>query len=220
MKIGFLTIGQSPRHDILEEILPQLSDLKVIEAGALDGLSADQIASLRPGEGEETLVSRLRDGKQVVMGKKKLHPLLNEAINRLHNAGAEISILLCTGTFELTSAPIPLIQPGRIMRNLIGSILSKEGKLGLIVPLEDQKKQIEDVWKEFVDDIKILTLSPYMGLRPGPEWFKALSDRDLVVMDCMGYRLEHERLVRMYTKRPVFLPKRLISSLVKEFYQL
>ncbi len=220
MKVGFLTIGQSPRHDILEEILPQLSNLKAIEAGALDGLSRDQIASLSPEEGEETLVSRLRDGKQVVVGKRKLSPLLKKAINRLRKSGAEIAILLCTGTFELTSTPIPLIQPGRIMRNLIGSILSKEGKLGLIVPLEGQKKQIEDVWKEFVDDIKSLALSPYMSFRPRSEWFKALLDRDLIVMDCMGYRLEHELLVRTYTKRPVFLPKRMISSLVKEFYQL
>jgi len=220
LKVGFLTIGQSPRHDILEEILPQFPDIRKIEAGALDGLSAEHIAKLRPEEGDEVLVSRLRSGQQVIMGKKKLCPLLSEAINRLKLAGAEIAILLCTGTFKLSSTPIPLIQPGRIMRNSVGSILSKEGKLGLIIPLKSQKSQIEGVWRKFVEDIRIVTMSPYLSNKPPTQKLKRLADRDLIVMDCMGYRLEHEHLIRMYTKRPVFLPKRLISLLVKEFYQL
>lgn len=220
LKIGFLTIGQSPRHDILEEILSHTQHLEAIEVGALDNLSAEQIAMLKPVNKDETLVSRLRNGRQVTISKKRLIPLLIEAINRLHLAGADMAFLLCTDTFEITFTPIPLIQPGRIMRTLIRSILSENGKLGLVVPLEAQITKIKGNWAKFVSDIKTITFSPYLGNKPPLEKLRSLADRDLIVMDCMGYRIEHERLIRMYTKRPVFLPKRLISSLIEEFYQV
>ncbi|RLG48684.1 MAG: hypothetical protein DRN90_03220 [Thermoproteota archaeon] len=220
MRVGFLTIGQSPRHDILKEILPLIPNVTPVEAGALDNISDEQIMLLKPEKKDEMLVSRLRDGRQVILGKKKLIPLLNDAVVRLHSVGAKIAFLLCTSTFDFSSAPIPVIQPGRIMRNLIGLLLSNEGKLGLVVPLEDQKQQITEVWKRFVRDIKVITLSPYRGHELQPRELEFLKDRDLIVMDCMGYRLEHERLIRRHTKRPVLLPKRLIPLLLKEFYQL
>jgi protein AroM len=220
LKIGFLTIGQSPRHDILEEIFSQTQRLEVIEAGALDNLSTEQIAMLKPVDKDETLVSRLRNGQQVTISKKRLIPLLNEAIKRLHLAGADIALLLCTDTFEITTTPIPLIQPGRIMRTFVGSILSENGKLGLVVPLEAQIRKIKDNWVKFVSNIKAIAFSPYLDNKPSLEELRSLTDRDLIVMDCMGYRIEHERLIRMYTKRPVFLPKRLISLLIEEFYQV
>ena len=50
--IGTVTIGQSPRGDIVTEILQILgSDYKIIEAGALDGLSQQDVAAFQPGPG-------------------------------------------------------------------------------------------------------------------------------------------------------------------------
>ena len=54
IQIGALTIGQSPRVDVTADIAPILEpEITLLEAGALDGLTADEIAALRPGTGEQ-----------------------------------------------------------------------------------------------------------------------------------------------------------------------
>lgn len=52
-RVGFLTIGQSPREDITAEVKPLLAaNIEVVEYGLLDDLSAERIGSLAPHEQE------------------------------------------------------------------------------------------------------------------------------------------------------------------------
>ena len=61
-KIGAITVGQSPRVDLIPEIQPILGDsVEIIQAGALDGLSKEEIAKFVPRPGENVLVSRLTE---------------------------------------------------------------------------------------------------------------------------------------------------------------
>jgi len=51
-KIGAVTIGQSPRVDIVPEFRAAAGlELEIVERGALDGLSPDEIRTLAPGRG-------------------------------------------------------------------------------------------------------------------------------------------------------------------------
>jgi len=65
--VHFLTIGQSPRPDVVPEILGMLgdaaADVETVEAGALDGLSRQEVRAGAPRDGEMPLVSRLRSGE-------------------------------------------------------------------------------------------------------------------------------------------------------------
>ena len=48
-KLGVITIGQSPRSDVVPEIIPYLGDnVEVIEAGALDGLTYEEMKNIKP----------------------------------------------------------------------------------------------------------------------------------------------------------------------------
>ena len=48
-KIGAITVGQSPRVDLIPEIQPILGDsVEIIQAGALDGLSKEEISKFGP----------------------------------------------------------------------------------------------------------------------------------------------------------------------------
>ena len=51
MKIGLITIGQSPRVDVVPEMVQILGDVDIIECGALDNLTAEEIQKLAPKEG-------------------------------------------------------------------------------------------------------------------------------------------------------------------------
>ncbi|MCR3923245.1 MAG: AroM family protein, partial [Firmicutes bacterium] len=65
-KIGAITVGQSPRDDVIPEMVPFLGDdVEVIQVGALDGMEYDEILELKPIKGDYVLVSKLRDGRSV-----------------------------------------------------------------------------------------------------------------------------------------------------------
>ena len=81
--LGVVTIGQSPRSDMVPE-MPMVADLvEVRERGALDGLSAADLKALAPEPGDETLTTRLRDGSSVVIGRAGILPRLQSAIDIL-----------------------------------------------------------------------------------------------------------------------------------------
>ena len=63
MKVGAITIGQSPRTDVVQELFPLMGEqVELIQAGALDGLTREDIQAFAPGPEDYTLISRLRDG--------------------------------------------------------------------------------------------------------------------------------------------------------------
>jgi len=91
LKVGLLTIGQSPRQDITSDLPESPSSLEIIEAGALDDLSAEQIESLKPKESETVYVSKLRNGSEVLVAKERLAPLLQEKIRFLRHNDAKVA---------------------------------------------------------------------------------------------------------------------------------
>ena len=77
MKIGAITVGQSPRTDVTGDILPIFQGkIELIERGALDGLTREDIARFAPRGDDYVLVSvpqnteglsTLRPGDEVIM---------------------------------------------------------------------------------------------------------------------------------------------------------
>ncbi|MDN5940637.1 MAG: AroM family protein [Nitrospira sp.] len=60
MKIGAVTIGQSPRDDIIPEIREILGpEVEIVERGALDGLSLKEVNDFYPGPPGPILVTRM-----------------------------------------------------------------------------------------------------------------------------------------------------------------
>ena len=48
-RLGLITIGQSPRQDIVQDMLPILgSSHELLQRGALDNLTATQLQNLAP----------------------------------------------------------------------------------------------------------------------------------------------------------------------------
>jgi protein AroM len=69
-RVAFVTIGQSPRDDVVPAMLAEIhAPIDVSQYGALDDMTDAEIASIAPHLGEERLVSRLRDGREVQLGK-------------------------------------------------------------------------------------------------------------------------------------------------------
>ncbi|MFQ5824780.1 MAG: AroM family protein [bacterium] len=219
MKIGAVTIGQSPRDDIIPEIREVLSsEVEIVEKGALDGLNLEDVKDFYPKPSEYTLVTRMKDGTEVKIAEKHIVPRIKNCILELEEKGAELLILLCTGEFPEIESKKILLRPDRILRNMVRGILEK-GKLGVIVPSADQIQTMEKKWKRNNLNVVSEAVSPYTGTEIDIiETANKIKNFnvDLIVLDCIGFNRKTKAIFREVIKKPVLLPRTIIGRIARE----
>lgn len=215
--IGVITIGQSPRTDLKEDIDRIISEkLNIIEKGALDDFDLEYVRlKLQPDSGDTVLVSRMRDGEQVVLSEEKIIPLLQACINDLEAKDCEIIIILCTGKFPDFQHKGVLIYPQKLIHR-ITEILAEDGSLGIIVPDEAQVHKTEELWISKGIKPKVVAASPYLDIENLRKKCKYLSDTSIIYMDCMGYSQNMKEIVAEETEKLVILPRNLVFTIVNE----
>lgn len=218
--VGLMTIGQSPRLDLT----PDLQNLwqgrcTLLERGALDDLSPEEIAALAPKAGETVLVSRLRQGGCARIAEERIIPLVQAGIKAL-SSQADAIFLLCTGEFPPLTCDKMLFEPDRILRNTVRGLIKPDGRLGVIVPEEDQQDDIVRRWAKYIDNTVVTDYgSPYAKTTEGLE---AAAQRlvaqnvDLIVLDCLGYSQQMKEKVKAITHTPVIIPRTLVGRLIEE----
>ena len=223
MKIGVVTIGQSPRDDIIPEIRDILGPgVELIEAGALDGLSLEEVKDFYPEPTDFTLVTRMKDGTEVKVAEKYIITRLNNCISGLEDKGAEILMLLCTGEFPGIKSKRILLRPDRLLQNIVKGILEK-GRLVVIVPSPDQIPTVEKKWGRSDLDVVSEAVSPYTGTKK--EIIETAnkvknSNVDLIVLDCIGFNRETKAIFREVTKKPVLLPRTILARIAREIIEV
>ncbi len=221
-RIGFLTIGQSPRTDVLDDIQEYLRGLKIVEAGALDGLTREYIeANLAPRAGETLLVTRMRDGSEVIVAEERILPLMQERVRWLEEQGVEAIAVLCSGSFPEFENRVPVIYPDRLLKSFVTPLLSKEDVVGVIAPAPEQRSYIEEKWLEAVDEVALEFVSPYTGKQEEyVEACRRLAEKKvkLVVLDCIGYSSQVKRLVREIARKPVIATRTVLAAYLKELF--
>jgi protein AroM len=218
--IGLVTIGQSPRVDVVPEMAAVIGrGVEVREAGALDGLTRGEIAALAPTGDDEILVTRLADGAPVFVGKPKIVRHVEARIAALERDGAGLTALLCTGAFPPLAATRPLIQPQPV---LLGTLrgLRWTGRLGVLTPSARHVPQTEARWRRDGFDPAVFALSPYEeedadALARAGAALRA-AGAGLVVLDCMGFRRKTRNELRALTGAPVLLANLLVARVIAE----
>jgi protein AroM len=212
--IATVTIGQSPRSDVTPELVGIVPEARWVERGALDGLDEAEIAALAPEPGEFPLVTRLRDGRAVVLGERAVTPLVQRAIREVE-AEADLVMLLCTGELDLVSAK-PLLFPGRILAATAAALCAGQ-PVAVLTPHEGQTEGQRDRWRARGVHPTILVASPYAPAdfaRVGRE--ARASGARLVVLDCLGYTRAMKAAVADASRLPVLLPRSLAARLAAE----
>jgi len=217
IKIGILTIGQSPRDDVtptMKRIFGE--EIKVIERGGLDRFTEDQLHIIAPKSSEPTYISRLRNGKSIKISKKKLLPLLQQELHQLEKE-VDVTIMLCTGDFPTLKTKKPIIFPDKVLTHMIKAIHSN-GKLGLIIPLSEQKKSLNEKWNNLKEKIEVGVASPYADDDIEQEAKKLTENGvNMIVLDCMGYNEQHKKRAQSTSNIPVILPRTLVAHIAKEY---
>ena len=213
-RVAFVTIGQSPRSDMVPQMLAEIrTPVDAIERGALDGLGEAEIAATGPRPGDEQLVSRLRDGREVLLGKPALEARLRVILAELDAQGFDLIVLLCTGRFEPFRLRTPFIEPQHTVDHFVQGLAYGVDELGVLLPVA---KQAEDFHGIPGLRPKFAIASPYApDAGPGlAAAGAALADTGLIVMHCMGYSEPMRQEVRRHAGRPVLLARRLVGQAI------
>lgn len=225
LKVGLVTIGQSPRMDIVPEIERLISknngaQIELIEVGALDGLKLREVQSLGPRKSDETLVTRMSDGTEVIVGKSQIIPRMQDKVTELNRTDAQLVALLCSGSFPQVQSTVPLVKSDKLVKGILSSILLT-GKLGVLVPSEAQVHPVSQELKELGYDTIISSASPYSknqdGIKEAAQKFNK-ENVDLILMHCFGYSLEMRNIVKEITKSPIILVRSLLARALSELF--
>lgn len=217
-RLGFVTIGQSPRDDIVPGMLQHLPrEIEIIQAGALDGVDSATLAALAPEPGEYVLTTRLAGGRAVTVARRHVLPRLQAAVSRLAEQGAEIVAVLCTGTFPDLESPTLLLEPERLFHAFCAGVVGK-GHLGAIIPLPAQIPQAQARWREAGVRATVVAASPYEGKAVLEQAARGLKETGVaaVALDCFGFSEEMRSLVKEITGKPTILANAYLARALAE----
>lgn len=216
-RIGAITIGQSPRIDVIPDMRGVLGhDVTILEAGALDNLSLDDVAELAPGTDDQVLVTRMRDGTAVRVAGRHIVPRLQFCIEEMESQVGAI-LLLCTGTFAPFTSSRPILYPERILYTLAAAA-APGAHLGVITPDQRQIPEQQRRWSEVSPHVTVMAASPYESSgeleRLGREL--AAAGAELLVLDSLGYSVAMKATVRAASGKPVLLPRTVLARAAAE----
>lgn len=220
-RIGMITIGQSPRNDVTPDLLNIMGeDVEIVQRGALDGLTLDEIERMKPAGDDYTLVTRLKDGNQVMISKKTVLPLMQEKISELDREGINPILLLCTGDFPVFDAKALVVEPQKILHFGVKGLAGRQ-KIGVLTPAREQMSQAEIKWAASGLNAVAFFGSPYIE---GDEYLEGIGelakmDISLIVMDCMGYTIEMKERARDVTDKPVILARTFVARIMSELLE-
>ena len=214
---AFVTIGESPRDDILYSMIPDWQGSAVIQHGALDSLDAMTLRKLGPGPQETPFVTRMANGEEILVSKPSLMPFLQAAIDRAQADGAGSVVVLCTGAFPSLTADVPLIFPDRILQAAVDAVLPV-GRIGVVMPHTDQSDLMRAKWETGMRSMIGAAASPYTSADKLAGIASDLEKQcvDLIVLDCMGFTAEMKATVQQSVTVPVILANRLVGRIVEE----
>jgi protein AroM len=218
-KIGMITIGQSPRADVVPEMREVLgSDVEILEAGALDGVSLEEVKRFSPKGRDYILCTRMSDGTEVVVAKRFIAPRVQKCIDLLSQRGAEIIVFICTGHFPPFSSKRLFIEAQKIVDHFILALHGENERMGLLIPLSGQMKQAKKKYDRLKGRVIIKAASPYAPedeISMAAEELKR-ADPHVIVMHCIGYTQAMKERVMEITGKPTVLARSLVARTLKE----
>jgi protein AroM len=216
--IGMLTIGQTPRVDLLPALIEILGDeYEIIEAGALDGLSLEDVKGIEILPDDYVLVSRMRDGTEVKITKRFVIPRVQEKITELEEKGVRLTVIMCTGAFPQYESKGLVVTPQEILKGVLNGSL-KKGRLGVVYPTEEQIPGAQSNFGS--DDVETYAdaTSPYEG----SEELEALAGRlsaqnlDLILLNCFGFSSDLKKYIAERTGVPTIQSNAVVARVLKE----
>lgn len=217
--IGCLTIGQSPRPEIIDELTGLLPrNCRLTERGALDGQNTTQLQKAAATGNEAFYVTLLRDGTEIKVSKLALEGLLRSSLTDLQRRGAHLAVLLCTGEFPAMAVGIPFFRGSEIIKARVKQDYRGK-KIAVVVPDPGQAAHMSQRWNNFGVNHDIHDCLPYYETDKSRNLCAQLrnSQADFIVLDCFGFTLEMAKCFRQQTGKHVLLPREMVGEHITSY---
>jgi protein AroM len=220
--VGVVTIGQSPRRQLADELQALLpTDALIVQSGALDEVSDEDLAVLRPRSAAATLTTVLRGGRAVQVDRDGLVALVEAAISRVESAGAEVTVFVCTGSFPPLAHHAPLLHAEQLLFSGVAGLSADVSRVGIVVPLPDQEREVVANWRRVLSaEVYVSSADPYSAaaLPAVTSAARGLAEQGagLLVLDCMGYGAA-ARKAAATSGIPIVLARSVVARLAAEF---
>ncbi len=217
MSVALITIGQSPRTDVVPGIRAALPEhVDIVERGVLDGLGSAEIAARSPVTRGATLVSRLKDGTEVEIDKLFVHERVGELVESLTDE-ASIIALLCSATFEGLRSCRPLVLPDKLLRGFLNAV-SLPAPVGVLVPSPHQIEPLSEDFRSWNVPAVFASVSPYEPADDIERVVQEVVEQGVaaIVLDCFGYGPRARHIARSASGLPVVSVLSLLTGALRE----
>ncbi|MFK4825930.1 AroM family protein [Paenochrobactrum sp. BZR 588] len=213
-RIMFVTVGQSPRHDLIEEMMQNLDvPLETLEIGALDNLSAAEIEAFAVKGDEASIVTRLADGSNIVLSKSAISERMAKIVAEFRPGEYDLVAILSTGLFRDFESNCPTVNSQRAIESAIISLAAQGSTVGIIMPLE---RQLQEFDIPALVDYKIVASHARDNDRGQlAAALIDLADTDIIVLNSVAYTEADRAVVARASGKPVILARRIVSSAIR-----
>jgi DNA-binding NarL/FixJ family response regulator len=210
----FVSVGQSPRSDLIGEMLASLDiPLEAIELGALDGLSPREIDALKVRPGETSIITRLADNSEIVVSKPRIGERMASLVAGFQPNEYDLVVILSTGLFRDFESTCLTVNAQRAIESAVISLAAQGSSVGLIQPLARQ-----------INELDIPALQPYRvtasHAADGDRESLAralfdLAECEIIVLNSVSFSEADREMASKVTGKPVVLARRIIASAIR-----
>lgn len=208
-RVLVITLGHSPRADLIDEVFSQLGrPLDVTELGLLDGLSGIEIEELRAERGQQIIVTCLANGAPIKLSRAKIAQRAYSVIASIPPGAYALVVLMTTGIFRELKSTCPTVNTQRSVESAIISMAAEGDTVGVVFPAKRQMSEV-DIPALSLFDVRV-SHAKHGNREELHSAAKGLKDCAYVVLNSVGFTECDRELVAALTEKPVILPRRII----------
>ena len=214
-RVAFVTIGQSPRDDVVPDILRSLDGpIESLEYGILDEVTLEGLSQASPGPDDPALLTRLRDGSDVVLSMDWTCRRIREIYRDVSVREIDLVVLMSTILGEAVAPAGATVYCDRVIDRAVAGFADAGQKLGIVLSLDGQEDHIAH--GKGGSNWGLVAIA-----RPGDR--EALSTAlmklggcDIIMLHSVSYTEAECEAAKLISGKPVVLARHLVVNAIRD----
>ena len=214
-RVAFVTLGQTPRNDVVPDLRRLVgSPIETREFGVLDGVSAKVMSKVGPGPGDPALLTRLRDGSDMVLSLDWTSDRMREIYGEIARQDIDLVVLMSTMLGDMPAPARATIFCDRVAARAIETFAHAGQIVGIVLSLESQGDYIVGghPWSDMTR-VAVARPGDRVALEAAIDEFDGC---DIVVLHSVTYSEPERKIAQARSGKPVVIARRLVASAIRD----